>query len=382
MFDSIRPFLPEELPAVYDRLLADPEFIAVINHIMPGTDINEFAQVLRSCKTNLEVQYTLIAPLIDMLLMRCAKGITLDCTAITDKQTARYTFISNHRDIILDPALLSYLLYKNQFPTTVEIAIGDNLLIRPWIKDLVRVNKSFIVQRSLSMRQMLLASANMSQYMHHAISEKHENLWIAQREGRAKDSNDRTQDSILKMLTLGAEGTIIERLKHLHIVPLAICYEYDPCDYLKAIEFQLKRDIPGWKKSPQDDLTNMQTGIFGKKGRIHFHMAPCIDSWLDTLPPDTPKTEIFTLIAQHIDRQIHLSYRLFPANHIAKDLLQNNNEATNYTPEDKATFTAYLDSQLAKITATPLPITPDIPYLRERILTMYANPAINQQAAK
>ena len=152
------------------------------------------------------------------------------------------------------------MLMEEDFRTTVEIAIGDNLLIYPWIKKLVRINKSFIVQRSLSMRQFLESSQRMSRYMHFAVREKHENLWIAQREGRAKDSNDRTQDSVLKMMAMGGEGTPAERLKEMHIVPMAISYEYDPCDILKAIEFQQNRDNPDFKKSRQDDLMNMRTG--------------------------------------------------------------------------------------------------------------------------
>jgi hypothetical protein len=261
----------------------------------------------------------------------------------------------------------------------VEIAIGDNLLIRPWIKDLVRVNKSFIVQRALTMRQMLEASAKMSRYMHFAINEKKENIWIAQREGRAKDSNDRTQDSVLKMMAMGGEGSVIQRLKNLNIVPLSISYEYDPCDYLKAEEFQNKRDIEGFKKSKQDDLDNMKTGIFGYKGRIHYHAAPCINDWLDTIDPDTPKTEIFRLVAEHIDKQIHQGYVLYPCNYIAVDLLNGKGEyASEYTPEDKARFEAYLAKKMALIKLE----NKDEAYLRERILTMYANPALNKLGAE
>ena len=146
--------------------------------------------------------------------------------------------MSNHRDIVLDSAFLDILLIDHGFDNTIEIAIGDNLLIYPWIKTLVRLNKSFIVLRSVGMREMLMASKRMSEYMHFAVRELNEGIWIAQREGRAKDSNDRTQESILKMMVMGGEGTPIERLKELNICPLSISYEYDPCDFLKAKEFQ------------------------------------------------------------------------------------------------------------------------------------------------
>ena len=168
----------------------------------------------------------------------------VDNDSLADK-TKSYTYISNHRDIILDSGFLSVMLV-DQGGDTVEIAIGDNLLIYPWIKRLVRINKSFIVQRGLPMRLMLESSARMSRYMHYTISQKKQSIWIAQREGRAKDSDDRTQDSVLKMLAIGGEGDVLDRLMEMNIAPLSISYEFDPCDFLKAWEFQLKRDHPDY----------------------------------------------------------------------------------------------------------------------------------------
>ena len=267
------------------------------------------------------------------------------------------------------------LLVDNGFATTCEIAIGDNLLSLPWVKDLVRVNKAFIVQRGLPMRQMLAASKLLSDYMHFAIKEKKEHLWIAQREGRSKDSDDRTQEAILKMMTMGGEGSVIDRLLELHIVPTAISYEYDPCDYLKAKEFQQKRDIEGWKKGPNDDVVSMQTGIMGYKGHVHYHCAACIDDFLRSLPADMPKTDIYRVVAEHIDLQIHKNYRLYPSNYIALDELNGNTaHADKYTADDKAVFDKYIAGQLAKIDLE----NKDEAFLRERILTMYANPAINK----
>ena len=261
-FDDIRPYSPEELPQVFEELLADPSFQAVLTNVIPGIPIEMLAAQLHQCKTNLDVQKTFFYSLLHGIIDKHSDGFDMDTSSLNDKNR-NYTFISNHRDIVLDPGFLSVGLIDNKFPTTVEIAIGDNLLIYPWIKKLVRVNKSFIVQRALSMRQMLESSARMSRYIHFAVTEKKENVWIAQREGRAKDSNDRTQDSVLKMLAMAGEGNIIDRLKELNIVPTSLSYEYDPCDYLKAQEMQQKRDIEGFKKSQQDDLNNMQTGIFG-----------------------------------------------------------------------------------------------------------------------
>ena len=375
-FNDIRPYTPEELPAVYQELIADEEFKAVMAKVMPDVPFEMLAKQLLQCKTNLEFQKALVYPLLKSLVAKCGKGMEMNADSLTDRNK-HHTFISNHRDIVLDSALLSVLLVDNGFDTTVEIAIGDNLLIRPWIKKIVRINKSFIVQRALTMRQMLQASATMSRYMHFAINHKNENIWMAQREGRAKDSNDITQDSILKMLAMGGEGDIIDRLKDMNIVPLSISYEFDPCDYLKAKEFQQKRDNPDFKKSQQDDLDNMSIGIYGFKGHIHYHTAPCINEWLDTIDRSTPKTEIFGMIAKHIDKGIHSNYMLYPCNYIALDELTGSDSSDKYTAEDKAFFEKYLAGQIAKI---DLP-NKDEAFLRERILTMYANPAINKAKA-
>lgn len=375
-FDEIRPYTPEELPEVFNELLADPSFQSVVAEIMPGIPLEVLGAQLRQCKTNLDVQKTFFHKLLHGIMDKYSDGFDMDTASLPDK-TRNYTFISNHRDIVLDPGFLSVGLIDNQFPTTVEIAIGDNLLIYPWIKKLVRVNKSFIVQRALSMRQMLESSARMSRYIHFAVTEKKENIWIAQREGRAKDSNDRTQDSVLKMLAMGGSGDVVDRLKELNIVPTALSYEYDPCDFLKAKEMQLKRDVEAFKKSQQDDLVNMQTGIFGYKGRVHFQTAACINDELEALR-GLPKTEVFTRVSELIDRHIHASYRLYPGNYVAYDWLNGENRmADRYTPEEKAKFEAYVQKKLDLI---DLP-DKDEAFLRKCILTMYANPVVNHLKA-
>lgn len=371
-FDEIRPYTPEELPKIFEELLSDNDFKEVIKKVVPDTPIEALANTLRNCKTNLDVQKNIFYGLLHDIIKKCSDGFSFECSQISNKNKG-YTFISNHRDIVLDSGFLSVGLIDSGFPTTVEIAIGDNLLIYPWIKKLVRVNKAFIVQRALSMRQMLESSARMSRYIHFAVTQKQENIWIAQREGRAKDSNDRTQDSVLKMLAMGVNGDIIDSLKELNIVPLSLSYEYDPCDFLKAQEMQLKRDIEGFKKSQQDDLINMQTGIFGYKGRIHFQTGPCINNELEELR-GLPKVEIFTKVSEIIDKYIHRNYRMYPGNYIACDMLNGNKSmAENYTLNDKAKFEAYLEKKISLINIP----NKDVDFLRHCILTMYANPAIN-----
>lgn len=375
-FDPIRSYEPEELPAVYDRLIADPQFRAVMEYVFSGVPYDALAAKIRSCRTNLDFQKQLCYGFLASLLVKVSDGCTMDSSRVDVGN--RYTFMSNHRDIVLDSAFLDKMLVDAGFGTTCEIAIGDNLLAAPWIEDLVRVNKSFIVRRSAAIKEMLANSRLLSEYMHYVIAEKHDNVWIAQREGRAKDSDDRTQQSLLKMMAMGGEGSVAERLAQLHIVPLSISYEYDPCDYLKAREFQLKRDVEGWKKTKADDVMSMQTGIMGRKGRIHYNCAPCIDGWLGTLPEDMPKGELFAAVARHIDREIHLGYRLYPNNYAAADLLRGNRDfADRYTSAERTAFEEYIAGRIALI---DLP-EKDENYLRERLLTMYANPAINRQAA-
>ena len=373
-FDAIRPFEPEELPEVFERLLGNAQFAQVVAYVFKDVPFDMLAQKMRACKTNLEFQVAFCYPFIKGLLQKASLSCDMNVDAIDMEK--RYTFVSNHRDIVLDSALLDVLLVDAGCKTTCEIAIGDNLLSLPWVKDLVRINKSFIVERSVSLRQMLLSSKRLSDYMHLVIAQKYDNVWIAQREGRAKDSNDRTQESIIKMMVMGGEGSLVERLKGLHIVPLAISYEYDPCDFLKAQEFQLKRDIADWKKGPMDDVVSMQTGIMGYKGHIHYDAAPCIDAWLDTLDPDMPKADFFKAVATHIDEEVFRRYRLYPSNYVALDELEGTTaHADRYTAEQKAQFDGYIAQQMAKI---QLP-DKDEAFLRERLLTMYANPARNQE---
>ena len=376
-FDEIRPFEPEELQAVYDRLLSDEMFKKVLQYVMPGVPFEKVAAMMHACDTNLKFQKTFCYVFLENLLAKASTGIDFDTENInTDK---RYTFISNHRDIVLDSAFLSKLLVDAGFATTCEIAIGDNLLSLPWVRDLVRVNKSFIVQRALSPRQMLMSSIRLSEYMHFSIKEKNENLWIAQREGRAKNSDDHTQTALLKMLSMGGEGSVVERLQQLHIVPLSISYEYDPCDFLKAAEMQMKRDVEGFKKSAHDDVVSMQTGIMGYKGRIHYYCGKCADNFLASLDPEIGKTEVYEKLAEYMDRSIHGGYMLFAGNYVALDLYKGTTDYTDkYTAEEKARFEKYLEGQLGKI---------DIPgkdeeFLRMRILEMYANPAINYLKCK
>jgi len=382
-FNDIRPYEPEEMKQAFDDLLNDRQFQLLLKGFVPWLPKSLRNGLLRlafiGVKTPLDFQLRFMKPVVKYVIRKHTDGCTFDNSAIVSAVSSdfnsdhhRFTFVSNHRDIVLDSAFLDVKLVEAGYPTTVEIGIGDNLLIYPWIKRLVRMNKAFTVRRGLSLRETLAASQLMSRYIHFAVTQKKENIWLAQREGRAKDSNDRTQDAVLKMLAMGGG------LKELNIVPLTISYEYDPCDYLKAQEFQQKRDNPAFKKSRQDDLDNMKTGIFGYKGRVHYHCAAPIDTWIDELA-DLPKTEYYKVLSERMDREIHRGYRLYPCNYIALDELNgDSSQAANYTSADKKRFDDYLTAQLAKIT---LP-EKDEPFLRSCMLKMYANPLLNKLAVQ
>ena len=381
-FDEIRPYDTGEVQQAFNELLADRQFSTMLRGIVPWLPKSLGNAVLKMAfigvKSPLDFQKRFMKPIVRHIIRKHTDGCTFDDNCLPRDFSLRYTFVSNHRDIVLDSALLDVMLVKTGYPTTVEIGIGDNLLIYPWIKRLVRMNKAFTVRRGLTPKEMLRSSQIMSRYIHYAVTQKHENIWIAQREGRAKDSDDRTQDSVLKMLAMGGEGKPIDSLREINIVPLTISYEFDPCDYLKAQEFQQKRDNPAFKKSRQDDLDNMKTGIFGYKGRVHYHCAAPINTWIDELG-DLPKTEFFAALSKRIDRELHANYCLFPCNYIALDELEGTKKyAQHYTEADKKRFEDYLKGQLEKVKIA----NPDEKFLRERMLTMYANPLRNYLKAK
>ena len=370
-YDEIRPYLPEELPQVFEELIADPEFQAAMGYAFQGMPFEQIAAAMRASKTNLEFQKALVYPFIKGVIQKLSSGITMSYD--NKEHMAKSLCISNHRDIIMDSAFLC-IVFVETVGNTVEIAIGDNLLIRPWIKKLVRVNRSFIVQRSASIREMLASSKRLSSYIHHTITERNQPIWIAQREGRAKDSNDRTQEGLIKMFSMYSSGDIIDALKVLNIAPTTISYEYDPCDYLKAKEFQQKRDNPEWKKSPMDDLINMKAGMFGYKGGIHYHIADCINDEIDAIDRSLGKNEKTAAVARIIDRHIHSNYKFWAINYYFYELLIGDTRfADKYTAEEKAKLDAYLQGQIAKV---DLPNRDD-EFCRTKILEMYANPVIN-----
>jgi len=376
-FDEIRCFNNEEVQVVLERLTNEKQFMKVLSTIYPLLPKEHIKQRLLSFRSNYAFQKEMVYPFLQYLEANMTKGIDLNGLDKIDVAKP-YLYISNHRDIILDSAFLCDKLIERGM-NTVEIAIGDNLLIFPWIEDLVRVNKSFIVKRGLSARQILESSQRLSAYIAHTINDKKQSIWIAQREGRAKDSNDRTQESLLKMFNMSGSGNFTENLAKLNICPLSISYEYDPCDYLKAKEMQLRRDEPCFKKQPQDDLLNMQTGVMGYKGKVVYEITGDINRELEAIANKTSnRNEQIELVAKLIDKRIHANYSIFAINKIAYDLIKSESRFENeYTTMEKLDFEKYLSLQIAKIDIE----NRDDDFLMSKLLEMYANPLINQMEA-
>jgi hypothetical protein len=277
-------------------------------------------------------------------------------------------YISNHRDIVLDPSLLGYLLMQNNFPT-VEVAIGSNLLIEPWITDVVKINKSFVVKRDVSGRDLLLASKKMSEYIRFALQEKKHPVWIAQREGRAKDGNDKTQSSLIKMLHLGAKHIgVLESYKQLHIVPVSITYEYDSCDVLKAKELYLNDRGEKYIKKPEDDMLSMKYGIVGLTARICYHFGKPIE--YDDMSGTPDFNSIAEKVAQKIDNTIYENYKLFPSHYISYDLLNEESVYSDfYSAEDKKNFLELIQHKIEIL----LPEYKDNEEFKKFVFIQYAN---------
>lgn len=375
-FENIRPYNPDELHDAFTRLIQEPAFLQLAQQYMPQVPIEDLCAQLLNTPTATAFQKTYIVPLLYAIEAKHSTGIT--ASGIQNIYHPAL-LISNHRDIVMDSALMDLVLLREGLDS-VEIGIGDNLLTTPWIRTLVRINKSFIVQRNLPVREMPKAFLELSSYIRYAITTKQTNVWIAQREGRAKDSNDRTQESILKMFALSGTKSFIDNLKDLNICPVTISYEHDPCDYLKAKEFQQKRDDNDFTKSPQDDLLSMKIGILGDKGHVHYTFTTSINKELEQIATsfDKRKDQINEIV-QLIDHRIHSNYVIYPINKVAYDEFLNTTRfTTEVSSEERTKVTQYLEGQLSKI---DLP-NKDTEFLRHKLLEMYANPLINYLATK
>ncbi len=375
-FDEIRPYRePDEIAEAIQRILDDETFYGFAEQMFAGDTLQKMRSKLKEIKTVKEFQQEIIAKLVKKLIDETSQGFTITGLEDLDKNKS-YLFISNHRDIIMDSALLCYGLLLNGMDT-VEIAIGSNLLLREWITDLVKLNKSFVVKRGdVGVREQLKNAKELSAYILDAITNRNENVWIAQREGRTKDGLDQTQRSLLKMLNLAKEKDTREHFKKLNIVPLSISYEYEPCDGLKTNELFHKSSKGEYKKTEKDDMMSMFIGLQQPKGHIHFSVGkPIDDEMIDSLEASSD-AEFIEQLGGLIDEHIITNYHLFPDNYIALDMLNNTTEyAKFYTEEEKELFLKHMGKKLEKVGGTT-------ELHKELFLKIYANPILNKQNYK
>jgi len=370
-FDEIRPFKDEEVKDAIERLLTQPSFHTALRYIFPASNTESTIEILRKIESVDEFQEKIISHAVSAIIRASTRGLKSKGIENIAKDKA-YLFISNHRDIVLDSAFLNYLLFIEQIPTT-RIAIGNNLLQKPWIQDLVKLNKNFIVHRDVHARQAYDYSLRLSAYIRQSIISENVSVWIAQREGRTKNGIDQTHAGLIKMFAIAAEGLNSEAFESLNILPVSISYEFEPCAGSKAWENYNKLINGKYEKLPGEDLNSMKNGIALPKGRVQFTFGNAINkSDLNGLFMNKNKNEIIKGVANLIDLQIIKNYQLFPSNYIAFDLLNNTNKyISNYTLIELEEFKKHMMQQLLHYEA-------EDDKLKKCFLEIYSNPLINK----
>ena len=369
-FDDIRPYYDEEIPAAMKRIAHSDVFPLLASFVYPDEPLESVRKRVEAFQTTREFQHDTMYKVNEQVILRSTNGFT--CTGIERlSPNESYLFVSNHRDIMLDASLLQYFLVSKGFETS-EITFGANLMTHPVVVDVGKSNKMFRVERpGGSIRDFYRSSLHLSEYIRHVITEKHQSVWIAQRNGRTKDGIDATDQGIIKMFCLSEPRDKIAAIDDLHIVPISISYEWEPCDVLKALELY-QSQFMRYVKKPGEDLNSILTGITQSKGRVHMALCePLSEPELMALEGQT-NVEYHKAVAQLIDRRINTAYRLYPNNYIAHDLLYGNRRYQKmYSQDDFDAFAARLE-QLDRYDSF------DLERLKEIFLGIYANPVENR----
>ncbi|MXN91507.1 1-acyl-sn-glycerol-3-phosphate acyltransferase [Flavobacterium sp. Sd200] len=368
-YDHIRPLYDSEVNEALRNIVYHPMMKALMSFTFPDVEDEVWIEQLKRTHSKRDFQANFIYNAIHQVLKRSSEGFTTSGFEKLDKHTP-YLYISNHRDIIMDTSLLNVALLDHGLIMTAS-AIGDNLVKKSFLRTLSRLNRSFIVQRSLSPRELLQSSKLMSEFIYHMLTRENRSVWIAQREGRTKDGNDATQQGVLKMLAMAADGTpLMEYFKNMKIVPVSISYEYDPTDALKMPQLLAKANDEVYVKEKNEDFTTLISGIMGQKKRIHLHVGDVLDTELDAIAANNDSAnKQLQALGQAIDDSILNSYRLWPTNYIAYDLLNNTTQfADKYTEKEKQVFERRLEMR----------IDIENKILRDGFLAMYANPVVNK----
>ena len=369
---QLAPYDAKEVRAAVQELFSYESFQRGLRMFLP----EEMRQKILSAKEDIfdaqDAQTKLVLPFLLFIEGLSIKRFTVSGLEQLDPKQ-RYLFICNHRDIGLDSAFLNRALHEAGFPTT-QIAIGDNLMKHRIAELIFRINKSFAVRREGSARELYQHSMRMSNYIFEQISQNQDSVWIAQREGRAKDGNDRTQIGLLKMLSLSKQGGLSTHFRELHIVPVAISYEFDPTGLVKTQEYLRKQLDPDYRKTFEEDMQHIFLGMKGQKGHIHIHFGPPLTQQLDALDQSANAKQQLETLAQLIDQTIHQHYHLHPINFVAHDLLSGQSGFKQfYREEEHQRFEAFFAEQLEQIP------TEQRAAGREYLLNMYANPVKNWQ---
>ena len=341
-FDDIRPYNADEIPAAMHRM-ADSEVIpAIVDYLMPDISVEVFRNRIRDIKTVEEFQLGLLKELLEILLKKTTTKLNWSgIENISEKKS--YLFVSNHRDIVLDAMILQYIL-NTVGQKTCQITFGSNLMCHPFVIDFGKVNKMFRTERGGTPKEFYNSMLHMSEYMRHVITEMHESVWIAQRNGRTKDGIDATDPAIIKMFGMSRHDDRVLSLAELNIVPIAVSYEWESCDKLKTLELYLTKKNGHYEKKPGEDLNSILTGIMQPKGHVHFHICPVVtEDDLKTLN-NCPSGEFYKRVANLMDSRINPHFYLHPNNYIAHDLRSGRDTyAEHYTAEQKAVFIKYMD---------------------------------------
>ena len=373
-FDDIRPYYEEEIPAAMQRLTDSDAFPLLASYVYPGVPLEEVRQRVRGFKTVREFQSDTMYKVNEQVIERSMTAFSGSGLEHLDPHK-HYLYVSNHRDIMLDASLLQYFLLKNGFDTS-EITFGANLMTSPTVIDIGKSNKMFRVERpGGDIKAFYRASLHLSEYIRYVIKEKGQSVWIAQRNGRTKDGRDATDQGIIKMFCMSEQRDKIKALAELNIVPIAVSYEWEPCDILKVLELY-QSQYTRYVKKPGEDLNSILTGILQPKGRVHFELtepltAEELSAFEGNLKPQTSnlKSQYYKEVARLIDKRINKAYRLWPNNYIAHDLLYGNTRYRSmYTDEDYNAFIAHM------AVVERYEDTCDIEQLKELFLGIYANP--------
>lgn len=372
-FDEIRPYRDDEVKEKIRKLLDEEQFAQIVSYINPEVPFDQIKAGMLGMQTVYDFQSQMIVPMLEKLIEKTTNGVSADGLENLVKGKPKL-FVSTHRDIVLDSAFMNLILLKNGF-NTAEIAIGDNLMKVPWIIDMVKLNKSFIVKRNVSNDQKVEASMQLSAYINHTIKEEGDSIWIAQRSGRSKNGDDRTNPSLIKMFNLkGDASSVIDNIKGLNIIPVTISYEYNPCDVLTIPELMQLEKGEKYEKAPMEDLIHMGRGLEGDKGKVVVSFGKPLNDSIDDLRDIKNRNDLMAAIANKIDSEMHHVYHLMPTNYIAWDLLNESDEYSEYySNEERIGFQTYIESRMNEVEG-------DKDLIRKTFLKMYANPVSNANA--